>query len=125
MALEHRIDEGDRLLVITGASSSAVDAARQSLGVVASDPRVQALGGVLILVAPDSPVPAGMDILVMSGILSSLTHIVDGPVAIVVPGPRHESAASMIALAGDRPHRVEYFVRESDARAWLRKEVRA
>lgn len=123
MALEHRFDDDERLLVITGTSLPAVQAARQSLAMIGVDPRVAILRGALILVAPDAPPPAGVDVLVMSGMLSSLTHLIGGPVAIVVSGPKHESAASMMALAGDRLHRVEYFSSEAEARAWLKSEA--
>lgn len=123
MALEHRFDDDERLLVITGTALPAVQAARQSLAMIGADPRVAHLRGALILVAPDAPPPAGVDILVMSGLLSSLTHLISGPVAIVVSGLKHESAASMMALAGDRPHRVEYFPGEAEARAWLKSEA--
>lgn len=124
MTLQHRIDD-EHLLVITGASLPAVDAARQSLGAVAADARVARTRGALILVSPDTPVPAGTDLLMMSSLLSSLTQVVDGPVAMVVTGPRHEYAASLIALSAERPHRVEYFTTEAEARAWLRTEARA
>ncbi|MFN7915062.1 MAG: hypothetical protein U0Q55_06960 [Vicinamibacterales bacterium] len=122
MRLEHRIDEEARLLVIAGTPAPAVQAARESVAFVASDPRVAGVRGALILVSAETPTPSGMDILLMSGLLSSLTHIVAGPVAIVVAGEQHESAASMMALSGDRPHRVEYFSNEADARNWLQAE---
>jgi hypothetical protein len=120
--LEHRIDD-EQLLVITGDSLPAVDAARESIAALAADDRVSGVRAALILVSPDSPAPSGTDVLLMSGLLSSLMHIVDGPVAIVVTGARHEFVASMIALSADRPHRVEYFTSEPAARAWLRTEV--
>lgn len=123
MALEHRIEEDGQLLVIAGASLPAVNAARQSLAAMVEEPRLSQVRAALILVAPDAPAPVGMDVLVMSGILSSLTHVIDGPAAIVVSGVRHETAASMMALAGDRPHRVEYFTSEAAARAWLTSEA--
>ncbi len=121
--LEHRIEAAERLVVISGASAPAVASARESVGRLADDPNVGKGFGVLILVASDAPPPSGVDILVMSGLLTALTHSVDGPVAIVTPGAAQSAPASMMALAGDPPHRVQSFTSEHDARIWLRTQL--
>lgn len=123
LTLEHRIEAEERLVVITGASLPAVTSARESVGRLADDPNVGRGFGVLILVDPGAPPPSGVDILVMSGLLTSLTHTVHGPVAIVTPGAAQSAPASMMALAGDRPHRVQSFSSEHDARVWLRTQL--
>ncbi|MGE3955790.1 MAG: hypothetical protein AB7H96_03655 [Vicinamibacterales bacterium] len=121
--LEHRIEQDARLIVITGSAAPAVGAARSSIDELAGDPRLCEGFGVLILVAPEALPPAGLDVIRMSGLLTALTQLVDGPVAIVVSAPPQVLPASMMSLAGDRGHRVECFTREADARTWLRTQL--
>lgn len=123
--LEHTIEGDSRIVVIGGPSAPPLEAARESLTQLAADPRLRQGFGVLILVSPDAPPPSGIDILRMAGILTSLTQTVAGPVAIVVQGEEQAVPARMMALAGDRPYRVECFSAEHEARLWLRTQLNA
>lgn len=117
MAIQHIVDTERKLVTLTGAGNM-IDA-QDSAGRLLSDSTLSRDFSLLFLVE-QSAAPEPGELMVLIELMAMVVRRFDGRIAVSAPLVGQLTPATMVAMmADDGRHRIQVFVDEAEARAWV------